>query len=253
MLGGIVAGHSQFKNIMYRKGAQDAKRAKIFTKIAREITMAVKETGEDINSNPRLRLAIQKGRAANMPKDNIDRAIKRALGSDSENYENVRYEGYGIAGVAVIVEALTDNRNRTGGNIRSYFTKAGGTLGETGSVTFSFDHVGQMTYPLSKGNEDTILMAAIEAGASDCKIDGDVYLITTAFEDLGSVAKELEQTLGTPDNVNPVWIPNNTTALDKEKAEKLLKLITVLEDDDDVQNVYANFEISDEVMAQLSV
>lgn len=248
-----MAGHSQFKNIMYRKGAQDAKRAKIFTKIAREITVAVKESGDDMNSNPRLRLCIQKGRAANMPKDNIDRAIKRALGNDGENYENVRYEGYGIAGVAVIVEALTDNRNRTGGNIRSYFTKSGGTLGETGSVTFSFDHVGHITYPLSKGDEDTILMAAIEAGAMDCKIEGDIYLITTAFEDLGSVAKELEQTLGTPDSVTPVWTPNNTTALDKEKAEKLLKLISTLEDDDDVQNVYANFEISDEVMGQLSI
>ncbi len=248
-----MAGHSQFKNIMYRKGAQDAKRAKIFTKIAREITVAVKESGDDITANPRLRLAIQKGRIANMPKDNIDRAIKRALGGDSENYENVRYEGYGIAGVAVIVEALTDNRNRTGGNIRSYFTKAGGVLGETGSVTFSFDHVGQITYPLSKGDEETILLSVIEAGASDCKIDGDVYVITTVFEDLGAVAKELEQTLGTADSVTPVWIPNNTTSLDKEKAEKLLKLINTLEEDDDVQNVYANFDISDEIMAQLSV
>jgi len=188
-----------------------------------------------------------------MPKDNIDRAIKRALGNDSENYENVRYEGYGIAGVAVIVEALTDNRNRTGGNVRSYFTKSGGVLGETGSVTFSFDHVGHITYPLSKGDEDTILTAAIEAGAMDCKIDADIYLITTTFEDLGSVAKELEQTLGTPESVNPVWVPNNTTILDKEKAEKLLKLISTLEDDDDVQNVYANFEISDDVMEQLSL
>lgn len=248
-----MAGHSQFKNIMYRKGAQDAKRAKIFTKIAREITVAVKESGEDINSNPKLRLAIQKGRIANMPKDNIDRAIKRALGGDSENYESIRYEGYGIAGVAIIVEALTDNRNRTGGNIRSYFTKAGGTLGETGSVTFSFDHVGQITYPLSKGDEETILLAAIDAGASDCKIDGDIYLITTSFDDLGMVAKELEQRLGTADSVNPVWVANNTTSIDdKDKAEKLMKLIATLEDDDDVQNVYANFDISDAIINQLS-
>jgi YebC/PmpR family DNA-binding regulatory protein len=252
--GFIMAGHSQFKNIMYRKGAQDAKRAKIFTKIAREITVAVKENGEDINANPKLRLAIHKGRAVNMPKDNIDRAIKRALGNDSENYESVRYEGYGIAGVAIIVEALTDNRNRTGGNIRSCFSKAGGALGETGSVTFSFDHVGHITYPLSKGDEDTILMAAIEAGASDCKIDGDVYSITTSFEDLGMVAKELEHTLGIPESVTPVWVPNNTTPIDdKDKAEKLIKLISALEEDDDVQNVYANFEISDEIMSQLSI
>ncbi len=187
-----------------------------------------------------------------MPKDNIDRAIKRATGGDGENYENVRYEGYGPGGVAVIVEALTDNRNRTGGNVRSYFSKAGGALGESGSVTFSFDHVGQITYPLSIGDEDTILEAAIEAGATDCKTEGDMHIITTAFEDLGSVAKELEEKLGTPESVNPVWIPNNTTSVDADKADKLMKMINILEDDDDVQNVYANFEISDEVMNQLA-
>lgn len=248
-----MAGHSQFKNIMYRKGAQDAKRAKIFTKIAREITVAAKESGDDVNMNPRLRLAIQKARAANMPKDNIDRAIKRASGNDSENYENVRYEGYGIAGVAVIVEALTDNRNRTGGNIRAYFSKSGGALGESGSVTFSFEHVGHITYPLSIGDEDTVLIQAIEAGAQDCQTQEDHYLIITDFEDLGAVAKELEQHFETPTNVSPVWVPHNTVPLDVEKAEKLMKLISTLEDDDDVQNVYANFDISDDIMAQLSL
>jgi len=249
-----MAGHSQFKNIMYRKGAQDAKRAKIFTKIAREITVSVKESGDDPQMNPRLRLAVQKARSANMPKDNIDRAIKRAMGNDSENYENVRYEGYGIAGVAVIVEALTDNRNRTGGNIRTYFSKSGGALGETGSVTFSFDHVGQITYPLSVGDEDIVLFSAIEAGAQDCYFDGENHVITTEFEDLSAVSKALEQTsLGTPSNAQPVWVPNNTVALDAEKAENLLKLINTLEDDDDVQNVYANFDISDEIMSQISV
>lgn len=247
-----MAGHSQFKNIMYRKGAQDAKRAKIFTKIAREITVATKESGDDINMNPRLRLAIQKARAANMPKDNIDRAIKRASGTDGENYENVRYEGYGIAGVAVIVEALTDNRNRTGGNIRSYFSKSGGALGETGSVTFSFDHVGHITYPLSTADEDSMLIQAIEAGAMDCQTHEDHYLIVTEFDDLGPVAKKLEEKFENPTNVSPVWVPNNTVPLDDlEKAEKLMKLISTLEDDDDVQNVYANFDIPDEIMEQL--
>jgi YebC/PmpR family DNA-binding regulatory protein len=247
-----MAGHSQFKNIMYRKGAQDAKRAKIFTKIAREITVSVKESGEDLNTNPKLRLAIQKARAANMPKDNVDRAIKRALGNDGENYENVRYEGYGIAGVAVIVEALTDNRNRTGGNIRSYFTKSGGALGETGSVTFSFEHVGHITYPLSVADADTMLIAAIEAGAQDCIVDGDNHLIVTDFEELNAISKILEEKFGTANNVSPVWVPNITVPLDAEKAEKLLKLINTLEDDDDVQNVYANSEISDDIMLQLS-
>ena len=247
-----MAGHSQFKNIMYRKGAQDAKRAKIFTKIAREITVSVKESGDDLNANPRLRLAIQKARAANMPKDNIDRAIKRATGTDSENFENVRYEGYGIAGVAVIVEALTDNRNRTGGNIRSCFSKAGGALGETGSVTFSFDHVGHIKYPVSVASEDAMLFASIEAGARDCYVDDYTHLIVTEFEDLGPISKILEQKFEQSDHVAAVWVPNITVPLDAEKAEKLLKLISTLEDDDDVQNVYANFEIPDDVMLQLS-
>ena len=247
-----MAGHSQFKNIMYRKGAQDAKRAKLFTKLAREITVSVKEGGEDLDSNPRLRLAISKARSNNMPKDNIERAIKRATGGDGENYENVRYEGYGISGVAVIVEALTDNRNRTGGSVRAAFTKHGGALGETGSVTFSFDHVGEIKYPLEVGGEEEILEAAIEAGADDCVTDEEFHIITTTFEDLSSVSKALEEKLGAAASAGPIWRPNSTTDLDAEKAETVMKMISMLEDDDDVQNVYANFEVSEEVMAQLS-
>ena len=236
---------------MYRKGIQDAKRAKIFTKIAREITVAVKESGSDPAMNPRLRLAIQKGRSVNMPKDNVERAIKKALGSDTNHYEEIRYEGYGAGGVAIIVEALTDNRNRTGGNIRGFFTKYGGALGETGSVTYNFDHVGQITYSLEAGTEDYILEKAIEAGANDCITEDGVHIITTSFEDLGYIAKILEDILGTPASVNAIWKPSNTLPVDEEKLEKIMKLIATLEDDDDVQNVYANFEVSDDILRTL--
>lgn len=247
-----MAGHSQFKNIMYRKGAQDAKRAKIFTKIAREITVAVKESGTDPVSNPRLRLAMQKARGVNMPKDNIDRAVKRATGGDADHYEEVRYEGYAPNGVAVIVEALTDNRNRTGGAVRSIFAKNGGALGETGSVTFSFERVGQIGYAASAGTPDDLLNAAIDAGARDCISDDNEHVIITEFEDLGPVAKALEENFKAPDQVGAVWKPLNTVPLDAEKAEGVMKMINALEDDDDVQNVYANFEISDEEMRKLS-
>lgn len=247
-----MAGHSQFKNIMYRKGAQDAKRAKVFTKIAREITVAVKESGEDLNSNPRLRLAIQKARAANMPKDNVDRAIKKAHGTDTDHYENVRYEGHGVAGVAVIVEALTDNRNRTGGSVRAAFTKNGGVLGETGSVTYNFTHIGEIKYPEAVASADEMLDVAIEAGASDCLLEDGFHIITTEFTDLGHVAKTLEEKLGSASSVETVWKPSNMIMVDEEKAEKIMKLISTLEDDDDVQNVYANFEVSEEVMKKLA-
>ena len=247
-----MAGHSQFKNIMYRKGAQDAKRAKLFTKIAREITVAVKESGDDVNTNPRLRLAITKGRSQNMPKDNIDRAIKKALGSDTDNYESVRYEGHGVGGVAIIVEALTDNRNRTGGSVRSAFTKNGGALGETGAVTYNFEHIGEIKYPLATASADDMLNFAIDAGASDCISDDDGHVIYTAFEDLGMVTKQLEETIGTPENVSIIWKPTNMIMIDADKAEKIMKLIAMLEDDDDVQNVYANFEISDADMQKLA-
>ncbi|MBB5535289.1 YebC/PmpR family DNA-binding transcriptional regulator [Rhizobium giardinii] len=247
-----MAGHSQFKNIMHRKGRQDAVRSKMFSKLAREITVAVKGGLPDPTMNARLRLAIQNAKAQSMPKDNIERAIKKGSGADGENYEAVRYEGYGPGGVAVIVEALTDNRNRTASNVRSTFTKAGGALGETGSVSFSFDRVGEISYKLSAGDADTVMEAAIEAGAEDVTTDEDGHYITCGFEDIGEVSKALEATLGEADMVKAIWRPQNTVPVDEERAQSLMKLIDTLEDDDDVQNVYTNFEVSDEVMAKLS-
>ena len=247
-----MAGHSQFKNIMHRKGRQDAVRSKMFSKLAREITVAVKGGLSDPTMNARLRLAIQNAKAQSMPKDNIERAIKKGSGADGENYEAVRYEGYGPGGVAVIVEALTDNRNRTASNVRSTFTKAGGALGETGSVSFSFDRVGEISYKLSAGDADTVMEAAIEAGAEDVTTDEDGHYITCGFEDIGEVSKALEATLGEADTVKAIWRAQNTVPVDEERAQSLMKLIDTLEDDDDVQNVYTNFEVSDEVMAKLS-
>lgn len=248
-----MAGHSQFKNIMHRKGRQDAVRSKMFSKLAREITVAAKQGLPDPTMNPRLRLAIQNAKAQSMPKDNIERAIKKAAGGDSENYEEVRYEGYGPGGVAVIVEALTDNRNRTASNVRAAFTKSGGALGETGSVSFMFSRVGEIVYKPEAGDADTIMEAAIEAGADDVQSDEDGHLITCAFENIGDVSKALEAALGEADSIKTVWKPATTTPVDEEKAQSILRLISVLEDDDDVQNVYANFDVSDEVLAKLSV
>jgi YebC/PmpR family DNA-binding regulatory protein len=247
-----MAGHSQFKNIMHRKGAQDARRSKLFSKLAREITVAAKLGGPDPAMNARLRLAIQNARAENMPKDNVERAIKKAAGADTDNYDEVRYEGYGPGGVAVIVEALTDNRNRTASAVRSYFTKAGGALGETGSVAFMFDRLGQITYPLSAGSADALVEAAINAGADDVETGEEAHLVFCAFEAMNDVAKALEADLGPADSVKAVWRPKSGTALDEEKAQSLMKLLDTLEDDDDVQNVYSNSEVSDEVMAKLS-
>ncbi|EJC67967.1 YebC/PmpR family DNA-binding transcriptional regulator [Rhizobium sp. 1AS11] len=247
-----MAGHSQFKNIMHRKGRQDAVRSKMFSKLAREITVAAKAGLPDPTMNARLRLAIQNAKAQSMPKDNIDRAIKKAAGADGENYDEVRYEGYGPGGTAIIVEALTDNRNRTASNVRSSFTKAGGALGETGSVSFSFDHVGEITYKLSVGDGDKVMEAAIEAGADDVESDEDGHYITCAFEALGEVAKALESSLGEAETVKAIWRAQNNVPVDEEKAQSLLKLIDSLEDDDDVQNVYSNFEVSEEVLAKLS-
>ena len=247
-----MAGHSQFKNIMHRKGRQDAVRSKMFSKLAREITVAAKAGLPDPTMNARLRLAIQNAKAQSMPKDNIDRAIKKAAGADGENYDEVRYEGYGPGGTAIIVEALTDNRNRTASNVRSIFTKAGGALGETGSVSFSFDHVGEITYKLSAGDADTVMEAAIEAGADDVATDEEGHTITCAFESLGEVAKALESSLGEAETVKAVWSAQNNVPVDEEKAQSLMKLIDSLEDDDDVQNVYSNFEVSEEVLAKLS-
>jgi len=247
-----MAGHSQFKNIMHRKGAADARRSKVFSKLAREITVAAKAGTPDPAMNARLRLAIQNARAENMPRDNIERAIKKAAGGDTENYDEVRYEGYGPGGVAIVVEALTDNRNRTAGAVRSYLTKNGGVLGETGSVAFMFDRVGQIAYPAKAGTADAVLEAAINAGADDVKSDAEGHVITCAFSDLGEVAKNLEQALGEAETVKAVWVPQTMTALDEEKAATMMKLIAALDDDDDVQAVYSNFEISDAVMEKLT-
>jgi YebC/PmpR family DNA-binding regulatory protein len=248
-----MAGHSQFKNIMHRKGAADIRRSKLFSKLAREITVAAKIGTPDPDMNPRLRLAIQNARAENMPKDNIDRAIKKAIGGDAENYEQIRYEGYGPGGVALIVEALTDNRNRTAGAVRSYLSKNGGALGESGSVSFMFDRVGQIVYPATVGDADKVLEAAIDAGADDVQSTAEGHTILTSFADMTDVARKLEAALGgEAETVKAVWRPQTMTSLDEEKAAAVMKLIGILEDDDDVQDVYANFEIPDAVMAKLT-
>ncbi len=247
-----MAGHSQFKNIMHRKGRQDAVRSKIFSKLGREITVAAKQGLPDPAMNPRLRLAVQNARAQSMPKDNIERAIKKAAGGEGDNYEEVRYEGYGPGGVAVIVEALTDNRNRTASNVRAAFTKAGGAMGETGSVGFMFNRVGEITYKPEAGSADKVMEAAIEAGADDVSSDEDGHVILCAFEDIGEVSKALEATLGEAESVKAIWKPQTMAPVDEEKAQSVLRLLSTLDDDDDVQNVYANFEVSDEVLAKLS-
>jgi YebC/PmpR family DNA-binding regulatory protein len=247
-----MAGHSQFKNIMHRKGKQDAVRAKLFSKLAREITVAARHGLPDPAMNARLRLAIQNARAQNMPKDNIERAIKKASGNEAEAYETIRYEGYGPGGVALIVEALTDNRNRTAGAVRSYFSKFGGNLGETNSVSFLFDRVGEIAYGAEAGTADQVLEAAIEAGADDATSDASAHVVTCAFDELGDVAARLEERLGSPQSVKSVWRPRVTAPLDEEGAQSLMKLLAVIEDDDDVQNVYTNFEVSDDVMARLT-
>jgi YebC/PmpR family DNA-binding regulatory protein len=247
-----MAGHSQFKNIMHRKGRQDAARSKLFAKLAREVTVAAKAGGPDPDGNAQLRLAIQSARAENMPKDNIERAIAKASGGDSESYEAIRYEGYGAGGVAVIVETLSDNRNRTGSAVRAAFAKHGGNLGSTGSVAHMFDHVGEIVYPSSAAKDEQMLEAAIEAGADDVQSTADGHLVTTAFEDLAAVSSELEKTLGEAESVKLVWRPTLKTDVDEEVADQVLKLIAALEDDDDVQTVTANFEVSDEVLAKLT-
>ena len=247
-----MAGHSQFKNIMHRKGRQDAVRSKIFSKLGREITVATKMGAPDPAMNPRLRLAIQNAKAQSMPKDNIQRAINKASGGDSENYEEVRYEGYGPSGVAVIVEALTDNRNRTASTVRAAFTKSGGSLGETGSVGFMFNRVGEIIYPADKGSADDIMEAAIMAGAEDVSSDESGHTIYCAFEDIGDVSKALEEQLGEAESVKAIWKPTITAPVDEDNVQSVLRLIEVLDDDDDIQNVYANFEVDEELMAKLS-
>ena len=249
-----MAGHSQFKNIMHRKGAQDKKRAKVFTKLIRELTTAARTGLPDPAANPRLRAAVMAAKQANMPKDTVDRAIKRgAGGDDQDNYEEVRYEGYGPGGVAVIVEALTDNRNRTASDVRSAFTKAGGNLGETNSVSFMFDRVGQVVYPVSIGDADTMFEAAVEAGADNVESGEEEHAITCALDDLISVRDALEQRFGAPSSAKFVFKPKVMAPIDEDAAVSLFKLLEALEDSDDVQIVFANFEVSDEVMARLSV
>jgi len=247
-----MAGHSQFKNIMHRKGRQDAVKSKLFSKLAREITVAAKLGAPDPAMNPRLRLAVQAAKAESMPKDNIQRAINKAAGGDTENYEEVRYEGYGPGGVALIVEALTDNRNRSASNVRAAFTKAGGALGETGSVSFMWDRVGEIYYAASAGSADTVMDAAIESGADDVESDEEGHTIYCAFETIGEVSKALEAALGEAETVKAIWKPKNGVPVDEERAQSLMKLVATLEDDDDVQNVYANFEVDDETLARLS-
>ena len=248
-----MAGHSQFKNIMYRKGAQDKKRAKLFSKLIREITVAARSGLPDPAANPRLRTAVAAARAANMPKDNIDRAIKRAAGGeDDTNYEEIRYEGYGPGGVAVIVEALTDNRNRTASEVRAAFSKFGGALGETNSVAFMFERVGSIVYDAEAAAPDEMFEAAVEAGAQDVVSGPDGHEITCAPDDFSSVRDALAERFGDPRQAGLVWKPNTTVTVDEEQAESLIKLLETLDDSDDVQSVSANFEIADDVMKRLT-
>ncbi|MEE4189216.1 MAG: YebC/PmpR family DNA-binding transcriptional regulator [Roseobacter sp.] len=246
-----MAGHSKWANIQHRKGRQDAVRAKLFSKLSKEITVAAKMGDPDPDKNPRLRLAVKEAKSQSMPKDNIDRAIKKSQVGDGDEYEEIRYEGYGPNGVAVIVEAMTDNRNRTASTVRSTFTKNGGNLGETGSVGFMFDRKGEVTYPAEVGDADTVLMAAIEAGAEDVESSDEGHVIWCADTDLNDVATALETALGETESTKLVWKPTTTTEMDLEAMQKLMKLIDALEDDDDVQRVTTNFEATDDVMSQL--
>ncbi len=247
-----MAGHSQFKNIMYRKGAQDKKRSKLFSKLAKEITVAAKQGLADPEYNPRLRAAILAARAENMPKDNIERAIKKSTDQGGEAYEEVRYEGFGPGGIGVIVETLTDNRNRTASSVRSIFTKHGGNLGETGSVSFMFSRLGRVEYAPDVASADAMLDAAIEAGADDCQSSEQGHELFCSADALHEVARALEARFGEPRSASIVWKPQNVIGVDDEKAETVLKLLDALDDDDDVQQVYANFEMSDSVMEKMS-
>jgi YebC/PmpR family DNA-binding regulatory protein len=246
-----MAGHSQFKNIMHRKGRQDAVKSKLFSKLAREITVSAKLGTPDPAMNARLRAAVLAARAENMPKDNIERAIKKAAGGDAESYDEIRYEGYGPGGVAVIVEVLTDNRNRTASDVRAAFTKHGGNLTETGAVSFMFDHVGVVEFVVKAADADAMLEAAIDAGAEDVVSGESGHEIYTSAETLREVAKALEAKFGEPRKAALVWRPQNTVAVDDEAGEKLLKMMDVLNEHDDVQNVYANFEVSDALMQKM--
>ncbi|TNF23233.1 MAG: YebC/PmpR family DNA-binding transcriptional regulator [Rhodobacteraceae bacterium] len=246
-----MAGHSKWANIQHRKGRQDAARSKLFSKLSKEITVAAKMGDPDPDKNPRLRLAVKEAKSQSVPKDVIDRAIKKSQVGEGDDYEEIRYEGYGPGGVAVIVEAMTDNRNRTASNVRSTFTKAGGNLGETGSVGFMFERKGEIVYPAEVGDADTVMMAAIEAGAEDVESSEDGHVIYCADTDLNEVSNALEAELGESESTKLIWKPTTTTELDLEGMQKLMKLLDALEDDDDVQRVTANFDASDEVMEAL--
>jgi YebC/PmpR family DNA-binding regulatory protein len=249
-----MAGHSQFKNIMHRKGAQDARRGRLFARLIREITVAARHGLPDPAANPRLRAATTTARQANMPRDTVERAIKKAVGgTGGDDYAEVRYEGYGPAGVAVIVEALTDNRNRTASDIRSAFAKHGGALGETNSVGFLFNRLGVVRYPAGAASADAMLEAAIEAGAENVESDAEAHEVTCAPDDYFAARDALEARFGAPETAHLEWRPTTTVTLDEERAASLLKLLDALEDSEDVQNVYANFDIPDAVMQKLSV
>lgn len=246
-----MAGHSKWANIQHRKGRQDKLRSKLFSKLAKEITVAAKMGDPDPDNNPRLRMVIKEAKSQSLPKEVIDRAIKKSQAGEGDEYEEIRYEGYGPGGVAVIVEAMTDNRNRTASTVRSTFAKQGGNLGETGSVSFMFDRLGEIIYAADAGDEDTVMEAAIEAGAENVDSSEEGHIITCADTDLNDVSTALEAALGESVTTKLIWSPTVSTELDLEGAQKLMKLIDLLEDDDDVQRVTANFEISDEVMEQL--
>ncbi|NGM44593.1 YebC/PmpR family DNA-binding transcriptional regulator [Rhodobacter sp. SGA-6-6] len=246
-----MAGHSKWANIQHRKGKQDAIRSKMFSKLSKEITVAAKMGDPDPDKNPRLRLAVKAAKAQSMPKDVIDRAIKKSQMGDAADYSEIRYEGYGAGGIAIIVEALTDNLNRTASNVRSYFTKAGGNLGQTGSVSHGFDRLGEISYPVGAGSADEVMMAAIEAGAEDVESDEDGHWIYCRVEDLSAVSEALEASLGESTESKLVWRPQSRTEVDLDTATKLMKLIDLLEEDDDVQTVTHNFDVPEEVAAQL--
>ncbi|HVE05095.1 MAG TPA: YebC/PmpR family DNA-binding transcriptional regulator [Rhizomicrobium sp.] len=247
-----MAGHSQFKNIMFRKGKQDKERSKLFSKLAREITVASKTGLPDPNHNPRLRTAIIAAKAQSMPKDNIERAIRKGQGGDAENYDEVRYEGRGPGGVALIVEALTDNRNRTSADVRSTFAKYGGEMGASNSVAFLFEHVGQIVYPRNKGSDDEMLELAIDVGANECVSTEDGHEFLTALDDFIAVRDALEAKLGQPTSASFVWRPQNAIAVRDDAADQLVKLVEALDDHDDVQNVFGNYELSEAALAKLS-
>ena len=247
-----MAGHSKFKNIQFRKGKQDKLRSKLFSKLSRDITLAAKQGIPDPNANARLRLAVANARAESMPRDNIERAIKKGAAGENDNMEDIRYEGFGPGGVGLIIEVVTDNRNRAAANVRTIFGKNGGNLGETGSVAFMFERLGQIVYPSAAGSEDKIMDAAIEAGAQDAESDEDGHVIFAAFEDLSAVNEALEAALGPAKSTGIVWRPKTLTPVSGEDAASLMKLIDALDDDDNVQNVFTNVELSDEDMARLA-